>query len=90
MTIHMPLAGPATSRTTSPTIPVSEFKSRCLAMLKELGPEGLIVTRRGEPVAMVVPYPVGPASLIGGMRDELEIRGDILSTGIRWESDAEP
>ncbi len=59
-------------------------------MLKELGPEGLIVTRRGEPVAMVVPYPVGPASLIGCMRDELEIRGDILSTGIRWESDAEP
>lgn len=59
-------------------------------MFKQIGPEGIIVTRRGEPVALVVPYPTRSASLIGCMRDQLEIKGDILSTGIEWESDAEP
>ena len=83
-------SGDPSSHLGPPTVPVSEFKSQCLAMLKELDREGLIVTQRGEPVALVIPYPAAPASLIGCMRGELEIRGDLLSTGIRWESDAEP
>ncbi len=70
-----------------PTVTVSEFKLRCLELLKRLGPEGVVLTRRGEPVAQVIPYPSSPASLIGCMRGKLTIRGDVLSTGIAWESD---
>ena len=70
-----------------PIVTVSEFKLRCLALLKRLGPEGVVLTRRGEPVAQVIPYPSSPAALIGCMRGKLTIRGDILSTGISWESD---
>ena len=70
-----------------PTVTVSEFKLRCLALLKPLGPEGVVLTRRGKPVARVIPYPSSPASLIGCMRGKLTIRGDILSTGIPWKSD---
>jgi prevent-host-death family protein len=49
-------------------IPVSEFKARCLALLDEVSETGvtLVVTKRGKPVARVVPAE-GPRSLIGSV-----------------------
>ena len=41
------------------TIEAAHFKSQCLALLDELEPDGLIITRRGKPVARVVPYAPG-------------------------------
>ncbi len=57
-------------------IPAGEFKSRCLALLEEVGNTGteLIVTKRGRPVAKVVPIDQ-PKSLIGSVIYE----GDIIS-----------
>ncbi len=42
---------------TSRTIPAGEFKAKCLAILDEVGQSGgeVIVTKRGKPVAKVVP-----------------------------------
>ena len=48
-----------------------------------------VVTRHGKPVARVLPYERRCAPLIGSLRDKIEIRGDILSTGVRWNADAE-
>lgn len=55
-------------------------------MLDELGPEGLVITKRGKPVAEVVPIkPRGNLSeCIGCMAGEIEIVGDLQSTGRRW------
>ena len=69
------------------TIGAARFKERCLALLDRLGPDGLVITKRGKPVARVLPYDRDPASLIGSLRDKLEIKGDIVSTGIRWDAE---
>ena len=69
------------------TIDVADFKEQCLRLLDELGSEVLIITRNGKPVAKVTPLDGRWAELIGSLRDQLEIKGDIFSTGIRWDAD---
>ena len=51
---------------TKRTIAASEFKAKCLALLDEVAATGetLVVTKRGKPVARVVPAEE-PRSLIG-------------------------
>ena len=68
------------------TIGASRFKEQCLALLDRLGPDGLVITKHGRPVARVLPYEQDPASLIGSLRNDLKIKGDIMSTGVRWDA----
>ncbi len=71
------------------SIGAAKFKEQCLALLDQLDAEGLIVTKHGKPVARVVPYDQNCADLIGSLRSKIEVRGDILSTGLRWDADAQ-
>ena len=71
------------------TIGAAKFKERCLALLDDLEPDGLVITKRGKPVARLLPFDRQHAELIGSLRDKVEIRGDILSTGIEWDAGAE-
>lgn len=71
------------------TIGAAKFKEQCLALLDQLDGEGLVITKRGKPVARVVPYDREFAGSIGSLRGKIEIRGDIMSTGVRWNADAE-
>ena len=71
------------------TIGAAKFKERCLALLDDLDPDGLVITKRGKPVARLLPFDRQHAELIGSLRDKVEIRGDILSTGIEWDAGAE-
>ena len=68
-------------------IGAARFKAQCLALLDRLGPDGLVITKHGKPVARVLPYDPDPASLIGSLRNELKIKGDIMSTGTRWDAE---
>ncbi len=68
------------------TIGAAKFKERCLALLDDLDQDGLIITK---PVARLLPFEHQHAELIGSLRDKVEIRGDILSTGIEWDAGAE-
>jgi hypothetical protein len=74
---------------TAKSIGVAKFKEQCLALLNGLTPEGLVITKHGKPVARVIPLPRRPADLLGVLADKIEVRGDILSTGVAWESDAQ-
>ena len=47
-----------------------------------------VVTKHGKPVARVVPYGKD-ADLIGSLHHKIEVRGDIFTTGVRWDADAE-
>ena len=49
-----------------------------------LDTDGLVVTKRGKPVARVVPYGHEDADLIGSLRHKIEVRGDVFTTGVRW------
>ena len=71
------------------TIGAAKFKEQCLALLDQLDAEGLIVTKHGKPVARVLPYDQDCASLIGSLEHKIEIRGDLLTTGVRWNTDAQ-
>jgi antitoxin (DNA-binding transcriptional repressor) of toxin-antitoxin stability system len=67
---------------------VSEFRGQCLALLDQLPPEGILITRRGKPIARVTPVRQNDADLIGELAGKLEIRGDILSTGAAWDAES--
>lgn len=71
------------------TIGAAKFKEQCLALLDRLDAEGLVVTKHGKPVARVLPYERRFAPLIGSLRDKIRISGDLQTTGIRWNADAE-
>ncbi|MFV1958784.1 MAG: type II toxin-antitoxin system Phd/YefM family antitoxin [Planctomycetota bacterium] len=70
------------------TISATKFKERCLALLDSVGPEGLLITKHGKPVAKLLPVGADSAELIGCLRGKIEIRGDLLSTGTRWDAES--
>ena len=70
------------------SVPAAKFKARCLALLDRVGPEGIVITKHGKPVARLVPFATEPASLIGSLKGKLTIKGDILSTGLRWNAES--
>ena len=68
------------------TVPAAKFKAQCLALLDRVTPEGIVITKHGKPVAKLVPVDTAPAALIGSLRGKIRIKGDILSTGLRWDA----
>lgn len=72
------------------TMGAAKFKQQCLALLDRLDAEGLVITKYGKPVARVLPYEREFNEVIGSLRGKIEVRGDIVSTGARWNADAEP
>ena len=72
------------------TIPAAKFKEQCLALLDTVEPEGITITKRGKPVAKLVPLGREGKALIGSLKDKVKILGDIESTGLTWAADAKP
>jgi len=63
-------------------VAISEFKAKCLALLAQVEKtkKPIRITRRGRPVAEVVPAnPVRSADWMGSMKDRIQILGDIVS-----------
>jgi len=69
-------------------IAAAKFKEQCLAILDEVDEDGIVITKRGKPVAKLIPIRAESASLIGSLKGKVTIKGDILSTGVTW--DAQP
>jgi antitoxin (DNA-binding transcriptional repressor) of toxin-antitoxin stability system len=68
-------------------IPISEFRQQCLSLVDDLPPEGIVITRRGQPIAKVVPVKRSPSDLIGSIPDLIvDKNDDLFTTGIRWEA----
>ena len=59
-----------------------DFRALGLSILDRIGPDGIVITKRGKPVARLIPIPTDSASLIGALRGKIKIKGDILSTGV--------
>ncbi len=73
------------------TIDLADFKVRCLEILESLVAPGVILTKEGRPIAKITPLPtVNPSgnneALIGSMKDEITIHGDLFSTGLQWDA----
>jgi prevent-host-death family protein len=66
----------------------AKFKAQCLALLDHVDPDGIVITKHGRPVAKLVPVGSAPTDLIGSLKGKLNIKGDILSTGVRWDAES--
>lgn len=69
-------------------IAAAKFKEQCLALLDRVDPEGLVITKRGRPVAKLLPIEGNSAALIGALQGRVVIHGDILSTGVKWDAES--
>ena len=65
------------------TIPIAKFKTTCLSALQKVKKTGqpLLITKSGQPVAMVTTPPgnVPSGKAFGCMKHAIKIQGDILS-----------
>ena len=75
------------------TLAISEFKATCLKVLEQVRLTGtpVLVTRRGEPMAMVVPPPPPEREpqWLGALVGTATITGDIVSPVLaeeEWEA----
>lgn len=72
-------------------IPASKFKAQCLMLMDRVAASrrAIVITKRGRPVAKLVPVePTPPISLFGCMKGTVISRDDLLATNERWEVDA--
>jgi len=69
------------------TISIHELKARCDEILNQLAPSGVVVTKEGHPVARITPLStVNNEPLIGSMKDQITINGDLFSTETKWDA----
>jgi prevent-host-death family protein len=65
----------------------AKFKEQCLSLIDRVDKDGIVITKRGKPVAKLIPLGADSASLIGSLKGKVKIKGDILSTGVRWRAE---
>jgi prevent-host-death family protein len=70
------------------TVAATQFKAHCLELLERVGPEGIVITKHGKPVAKLIPIRVDSSALIGTLAGKIKIKGPILSTGLRWDAES--
>ena len=61
-------------------IPAGEFKARCLALMDEVRDRGgeYVITKRGVPVARLLPVRLERRFLLGSMKGTVKVLGDIV------------
>ncbi len=72
------------------TLPVSEFKSKCLQLLKDVETKGdrIVITKRGKPVAEVVPSRTAIRPMRDSWKGTVKVLGDIVYfSDDEWESE---
>jgi prevent-host-death family protein len=71
------------------TVSASDFKATCLGLLDEVRDSGteVIITKRGKPVARLLPIGGQGRSLRGAWQGMARIRGDIVH--VDWSADFE-
>ncbi len=63
------------------TIPAGAFKARCLAIMDEVASkrESVVITKRGKPVAKLVPVEKEKDDIFGFMKGKITVLGDIVT-----------
>lgn len=69
-------------------INASKFKEQVLGLLDNLEPDGIVITKHGKSIAKLIPLERRSASLIGSWKGKIKVRGDIFSTGVKWNAES--
>jgi len=70
--------------------PAGAFKAGCLKLIAEVRDRHceIVITKRGKPVAKLVPFEEKRPDIFGYMKGTITILGDIVGpTGGTWDSD---
>jgi prevent-host-death family protein len=74
-------------------VAATEFKANCLRLMDEVAQQRrpIIITKRGKPIAKLVPIEEEAIDLFGRMAGSIKICGDIISPidEEEWTGDAE-
>lgn len=74
-------------------VSAADFKANCLRLMDEVAQRrtSLVITKRGKPVAKLVPADEKPIDIFGRMAGTVKICGDIISPieDLDWTGDAE-
>lgn len=71
-------------------ISAGQFKAQCLKLMDEVKARHgeVVITKRGKPVAKLVPYEEAPVPTRGFMKNTVTIIGDIVSpAGEKWDAE---
>lgn len=72
------------------TMSAADFKAKCLSLMDEVAAQRreIVITKRGKPVAKLVPVETKPRSIFGCMAGTAQILGDIIEPAVdpgEWE-----
>ena len=73
------------------TMPVGEFKLKCLGLFRDIqkNHSEIVVTKRGKPVAVILPYKGKETDALKSLYGSVLYENDIVApTGEPWEADA--
>ncbi len=72
-------------------ISAAQFKAKCLKLMDEVRNrrEEVVITKRGKPVARLVPFDEKPTPIYGCMKSTVTILGDIVSpVDEKWDAES--
>ena len=72
------------------TVPAGKFKAQCLALMDDVseGKGEIVITKRGKPIAKLVPYREKRQDIFGYAKGTVTIHGDIVGPiGEIWDAD---
>lgn len=69
------------------SINATKFKEQCLGLLERVGPEGIVITKHGKPVAKLMAVKTEFAQFIGCLKGQVKARGKLHSTGTQWDAE---
>lgn len=66
------------------TMPAGKFKAQCLAVMDEVQKkrQAVVITKRGKPVAKLVPVEPQQDDIFGFMKGKIKIKGDIVKPAL--------
>lgn len=70
-------------------ISAGEFKAKCLHLMDEVQQKHteIIITKRGHPIAKLVPIDESPLNVFGCLKNSVQIKGNIIAPiEIEWDS----
>jgi prevent-host-death family protein len=72
---------------TMKTVPAGKFKVHCLSIMDEVQAkrEAVVITKRGKPVAKLVPVEKEKDDIFGFFKGKIKVTGDVVSPALTPE-----
>jgi antitoxin (DNA-binding transcriptional repressor) of toxin-antitoxin stability system len=69
-------------------VSVTDFREQCLHLFDEIPSDGIVITKRGKPIAKVIRLMSSCSELIGTVPNLASGDDDLFSTGVAWDAES--